>query len=354
MVISKFSEVISCLEQTDPTHPPSFYYSLEVVKRYARAKIAKGSGRQLMCKHGKLETLESKFSSLGLQDIFYLTRLHLKLPPSSITLPSPSTTVRQTLLKAGYPLPISPSQAGPSSPKHRIGERSRSRRGSRSLTSSPVPFASTTPALLRRSSSSRPDLPSTSSSNVKDHPHGAIAGNVPSSMTSPKQSITMSSPSSSSGCSSHSPTMSSRWTPLLMGLGLKTILDSSSSSSSSSPRHDHQSQIPSIAQQAEITFNSFSPFQSPTGMTVKEHERGNMTSSPNSQSPCSVEILDLTPLNLNDKPQDEEEIVQMEVFLNESKYNEAYSLSLSPLPQKEGREVEYLECTLDLQVGLKM
>ncbi|WWD09586.1 hypothetical protein V865_007714 [Kwoniella europaea PYCC6329] len=348
MVILKFSEVISCLERTDPTHPPSFYYALEVVKRYARAKIAKGRGRQLMCKHGKLETLESKFSSLGLQDIFYLTRLHLKLPPSSITLTSPSTTVRQTLLKAGYPLPASSPQAGPSSPKNRLDGRARGRRGSRSLTSltsSPVPFASTTSA-LRRSSSSRPDIPSTSSSNIKDHPHGH-AGNVRSKITGAGASASAkasSSPSNSSSCSSHSPTMSSRWTPLLMGLGLKTILDSPSPSSKTA----HQAQTPSISQQAEITFNNFDPFHSPASLTSKEHEKGNM----NPQSPSSVEFLDLTSLDLNDNHQDGREIKHVGMILNETNYNEAYSLSiLSPLPQKEGREVEYLESTLDLEAG---
>ncbi|WWC99864.1 hypothetical protein V866_006773 [Kwoniella sp. B9012] len=342
MVILKFSEVISCLERTDPTHPPSFYYALEVVKRYARAKIAKGRGRQLMCKHGKLETLESKFSSLGLQDIFYLTRLHLKLPPSSITLPSPSTTVRQTLLKAGYPLPASSAQAGPSSPKNRPHERARGRRGSRSLTSSPVPSASSTPA-LRRSSSSRPDIPSRSSSNIKDHPHGH-AGNVRSKITGAGASAKASSSSSSnsSSCSSHS-SMSTRWTPLLTGLGLKTILDSSSPSSKTA----HQAQTPSIAQQAEITFNNFDLFHSPASLTSKEHERGDM----NPQSPSPVEFLDLTPLDLNDNHQGGREIEQMRMIMNESKYDEAYSLSLSPLPQKEEREVEYVEGTLDLKVG---
>ncbi|WVQ62010.1 uncharacterized protein L199_000143 [Kwoniella botswanensis] len=342
MVILKFSEVISCLERTDPTHPPSFYYALEVVKRYARAKIAKGRGRQLMCKHGKLETLESKFSSLGLQDIFYLTRLHLKLPPSSITLTSPSTTVRQTLLKAGYPLPASSAQAGPSSPKNRLDGRARGRRGSRSLTSSPVPSAASTPA-LRRSSSSKPDIPSTSSSNIKDHPHGH-AGSVRSKITGAGASAkASSSPSNSSSCSSHSPTMSTRWAPILTGLGLKTILDSSSSSS----RSAHQAQTPSIAQQAEMAFNNFDPFHSPASLTSKEHERGNM----NPQSPSSLEFLDLIPLDLNDNHQDGREIEQTRMMLNESKYNGAYSLSLSPLPQKVVREVEYVESTLDLKVG---
>ncbi|WVW82504.1 hypothetical protein I302_104515 [Kwoniella bestiolae CBS 10118] len=325
----KFSEVISCLEKTDPSHPPSFYYALEVVKRYARAKIAKGSGRQLMCRSGKLETLESKFCNLGYQDIFYLTRLHLKLPPSSIQshLPSPSMTVRQTLLKAGYPLPadthagpsrspsashLSPNTknnknilAGPRRPIDREG-----RRGSRSLTSSPNP-SSTNVSTLRRSSSSRPDIP-------RSKTHGTIPDLTPKFGSSPNSPGANDTPVIGHG--------TSKWTPLLAGLGLRTVFDKSHA-------------------EPEINLNFNDPFvQCSHGLrTIR---RASMELSPS--SPVSVEILNLTltPLDLSGAPHKEDELVPIELMLSESRLD-GYE---DELVVKEKREVGHLE----MDVGYRL
>ena len=48
---------------------------------------------------------KSQYAHLGFQDIFYLVRMELQLPASSIALPRPSEPVLQRLLDAGYPLP---------------------------------------------------------------------------------------------------------------------------------------------------------------------------------------------------------------------------------------------------------
>ncbi|WWC66228.1 uncharacterized protein I206_100129 [Kwoniella pini CBS 10737] len=190
----KFSEVIFCLEKTDPCHPPAFYNALEVVKRYSRAKIAKGSGRQLVCKNGRLETLENKFAKLGFQDIFYLTRLQLKLPPSSLRLPPPSCFVGQTLLKAGYPLPFDTCQNECASSSKRLSTSPRAvnnsskpynqgRRGSKSLNNSPILGESI--HAIRRTSSSIPDLPALATSMAKSKSTGNSSNRKSSSQWTP-------------------------------------------------------------------------------------------------------------------------------------------------------------------------
>ncbi|WWC86428.1 uncharacterized protein L201_001305 [Kwoniella dendrophila CBS 6074] len=341
----KFSEVVSCLEKTDPKHPPSFYYALEVVKRYARAKIAKGSSRHLICRHGKLETLEAKFAPTGLQDIFYLARLQLKLLPSSLNLPSPSLPVLQTLIKAGYPLPTNLNHVesdrshqqnnGNNLPRKKPFNQGR--RGSRSLTSSPNPSSadlllqpittsiiptSTTIASssMRRSSSAKPDLPSTINTTFM---------NKPKTKSSPRSSVKPS--SSRSFSESHFTTNSpqSKWTPLLSGLGFKSVFDHHQD-------HHHQQQVektsssisstPISTSTPQISFNS-DPFKqlSPLSMSVSpvsDRDQEEIKSQP--LSPSSDEIISLNPLNLND----EEELVPLELILNESrltKYEEAFS-----------------------------
>ncbi|WVQ97612.1 hypothetical protein IAU59_004726 [Kwoniella sp. CBS 9459] len=238
----KYADVASCLERTDPHHPPSFYNALEMVKRYARAKIAGGKCRQLYGRGGKLEDLEQRFAHQGYQDIFYLTRLHLRLPPSTLDLPNPSCPVRKTLLKAGYPLPPQPEcSAGPSrpsalrsasrptSPKSRpLPEPEIIRRGSASLDlSGPIGNRSrshdspTKPAPLSggmtRSTSSRPDLPSLKTTNITSPARVSRA----TSTLSPKSYSTGSSPISPALSLRSHGSNSSRWTPLLSGLGIK-------------------------------------------------------------------------------------------------------------------------------------
>ncbi|WWD17690.1 hypothetical protein CI109_102131 [Kwoniella shandongensis] len=99
-----FDQVVAALEKCDPSYSPSFYCALEIVKRYTRSKIAKGKKNYFVMKGGKLESLEAKFAHLGYQDVFYLTRLQLCLPPSHRSLPCPTPPVLQVLKKAKYPL----------------------------------------------------------------------------------------------------------------------------------------------------------------------------------------------------------------------------------------------------------
>ncbi|OCF37646.1 hypothetical protein I316_00773 [Kwoniella heveanensis BCC8398] len=231
----KLSEVALCLERTNPQHPPSFYNALEVVKRYARAKIADGKRRPLAGRGGKLEILEQRFAHQGFQDIFYLTRLHLRLPPSTLNLPNPSCPVRKTLLKAGYPLPPQPdcdsgrplpSFSRPASPKSAV-PRPEIRRGSKSLDLEPTPSVPSSSRSrshdspskvlpvsggMKRSTSSRPDLPSSKA--------GSSSRSVPTSL-SPKSFSTGSSPISPSLSAKSREASSGRWTPLLSGLGIK-------------------------------------------------------------------------------------------------------------------------------------
>jgi hypothetical protein len=46
-----------------------------------------------------------QYAHLGFQDVFYLARLQLSLPPSSMYLPRPTSPIRRVLVKAKYPLP---------------------------------------------------------------------------------------------------------------------------------------------------------------------------------------------------------------------------------------------------------
>jgi hypothetical protein len=46
----------------------------------------------------------TQYAHLGFQDVFYLTRLQLSLPPSALTLPRPTSPTRKQLVKARYPL----------------------------------------------------------------------------------------------------------------------------------------------------------------------------------------------------------------------------------------------------------
>ncbi|WWC58779.1 uncharacterized protein I303_101323 [Kwoniella dejecticola CBS 10117] len=339
----KFSEVISCLDRTDPAHPPSFYYALEVVKRYSRAKIAKGSGRQLICKHGRLENLESKFSSSGFQDIFYLTRLHLKLPPSSISLPPPSCLVRQTLLTAGYPLPPDNCQNGcvassssssnakrmSTSPKagkdsSSINPYSQSRRGSRSLTSSPILGESIPSQPIRRTSSSNPNLNAPSTSMIKSRstpasprPIGSIAHN------------------NSTG----------RWTPLLSGLGLRS--PSGSVSHEEIKQVDDQIPIfhlsPTPTSPADIAFN-LDPFGRNNG-------NNNNNRKPQLDIPSSdiVKTPDLDSRHTCLPDQEKEELIPIELILNQTGFSQVGETIASDKMEmkKNGCVKSYQNPTLD-------
>ncbi|WVF70292.1 hypothetical protein IAT40_005081 [Kwoniella sp. CBS 6097] len=220
----KYAEVASFLERTNPQHPPSFYNALEVVKRYARAKIASGKCRVLAGRGGKLEDLEQRFAHLGFQDVFYLTRLHLRLPPSTLDLPNPSCPVRKTLLRAGYPLPTqSECSNGPSSSSSRTTN----------VISRPTSPKSSIPR--RGSSSLDLSVPSESRSRLDGAPTKASpATGMKRSTSSPY--LTLSPPAHSSNSSRSSPISptlsmkshgsgSSRWTPLLSGLGIKLYHD---------------------------------------------------------------------------------------------------------------------------------
>ena len=54
--------------------------------------------------HIQLEELERKYAHLGYQDIFYLTRLQLGLPPSTLDLGRPTSPCRKVLVRAKFPL----------------------------------------------------------------------------------------------------------------------------------------------------------------------------------------------------------------------------------------------------------
>ncbi|WRT64329.1 uncharacterized protein IL334_001261 [Kwoniella shivajii] len=326
MSTCKNADVVSVLERTDPTHPPSFNYALEVVKRYSRAKIAKGSGRQLLCKHGKLETLESKFAHLGYQDIFYLTRLQLKLPPSSTTLPSPaSSCVKQTLIKAKYPLPADNLKVDVASSSSKItpfpdptlkGRRCskqpiqrEGRRGSRSITNSPT---LPSPEVMRRSSSARPDLPSTSTSSNIPSPSPARK-----TLKNSKSSWTINPSSSRSNSSSRSRSSTSIitnihsesnvWSPLLSGLGIKTSqihqthhLHTATTSCSVTRQNSPVTPLPNDGDdEIKIKFNE-SPFDIlPSPLSLDN------TESLYPLSPTLIEMLDLGPLHLDGNDQNQ-------------------------------------------------
>ncbi|WVR06051.1 hypothetical protein IAU60_003079 [Kwoniella sp. DSM 27419] len=217
----KCADVSSCLERTDPHHGPSRDFALEVVKRYARMKIARGKARELTGKNGKLEALEAKFAHLGYQDIFYLARFHLRLPPSALTLPGPSPAVRRTLMKAGYPLsPQLECSVNASMPS--------TRRNSLTIADEDTPvLPAFAPGAMRRSSSSRPDLPSTSPTASMSVAGTSRAGShawTSSTRTSKSNSCSTPTSPTFSGSPRSSHTGASRWTPLLAlaGLGIKS------------------------------------------------------------------------------------------------------------------------------------
>ncbi|ORX37414.1 hypothetical protein BD324DRAFT_448806 [Kockovaella imperatae] len=92
------------LGKTDPKDPAQVKVAVENMKKWARGKLKKGTLREVAGRGGKLEQLEIEFAHRGYQDIFYLTRFELSLPPSRLNLPQPSSPVAKTLADANFPL----------------------------------------------------------------------------------------------------------------------------------------------------------------------------------------------------------------------------------------------------------